>query len=116
MEIEGKYLTRESDILEVLNQYFVSIGPNLAKEITAKPGDDCLQTITSEQKEIKCKTVSSMHIVSEIKNLRIGKAASPDNIPITVVREGDLVAKPLAMIFNESLEKGIFQDIWNLQE
>ena len=56
-----------------------------------------------------------MHIVSEIKKLRIGKAAGPDDIPITVVRDvSDLVAKPLAMIFNSSLENGIFQHIWKL--
>ena len=115
VEIEGKYLTRKRDILEALNQHFVSVGPNLAKKITAKPGDDCLQNITLEQKEITFKTVSSMHIVNEINKLRIGKAAGPDNIPITVVRDvGDLVAKPLAMIFNSSLENGIFPDIWKL--
>ena len=64
VEIEGKYLTHERDILEALNQHFISVGPNLVKKITAKPGDDCLQTITLEQKETKFKTVSSMHIVS----------------------------------------------------
>ena len=56
-----------------------------------------------------------MHIVSEMKKLRIAKAASPDNIPITVVRDvGDLATKPLAIIFNSSLENGIFPDIWKL--
>ena len=115
VEIEGKYLTRERDILEALNQHFVTVGPNLAKKITAKPGDDCLQKMTSEQKEMKFKTVSSMHTVSKIKKLRIGKAAGPDNIPKTVARDvGDLVAKPLAIIYNSSLENGIFPDIWKL--
>ena len=56
VEIEGKYLTREHNILEALNQHFVSVGPSLAKAITAKPGDDCLQTIILEQKELKFKT------------------------------------------------------------
>ena len=87
----------------------------MAKTITAKSGYDCVQAVTSEQKDMKFKTVSSMHIVSEIKKLRIGKAAGPDNIPITVVRDvGDLVAKPLAMIFNSSLENCIFPDSWKL--
>ena len=35
VEIEAKYITRERDILEALNQHFVSVGPNLAKNITA---------------------------------------------------------------------------------
>ena len=43
VEIECKYLTRKR---EARNQHFVSVGPNLAKKITAKPGDECLQTIT----------------------------------------------------------------------
>ena len=64
---------------------------------------------------MKFKTVISMHIVREINKLRIGKAAGPDSIPITVVRDvGDLVAKPLAMLFNASLENGIFPKIWKL--
>ena len=63
----------------------------------------------------KLKTVSSMHIVNEIKKLRIGRAAGPDNIPITVVRDvGDIVVKPLTMILNSSLENGIVTDIWKL--
>jgi len=40
VKIEGKCLTREHDILEALNQYFVSVGPKLAKKIAAKPSDD----------------------------------------------------------------------------
>ena len=92
------------------------MGPKLATKIATKPGDDCLHTITLEQKGMKFKTVSSMHIINEIKKLRIGKAASPDNIPTTVVKDvGDIVAKPLAMIFNSSLENGIFSDIWKLE-
>ena len=91
------------------------MGPKLAKKISTKPGDDCLQTITQEQKEMKFRAVTSKHIVNEIKKLRVGEAAGPDNIPTTVVKDvGDIVAKPLAMIFNASLEKGIFPDIWKL--
>ena len=115
VEVEGKYFTSELDILEALNQNLVSVDPNLAMKIIAKFVDDCLQTITSTQKEKKFKAVSSTHIVNEIKKLRIVKSAGPDNIPITVVRDvSGLVAKPLAMIVNSSLENGIFPDIWKL--
>ena len=56
-----------------------------------------------------------MHIINEIKKVRIGKAASPDNMPTTVVKDvGSIVAKLLAMIFNSSLENGILPDIWKL--
>ena len=115
VEVEGICLNRERDILEALNQHFVSVGPRLAKKIATKPGDDCLQTITSKQKEMKFRTVTSMHILNEINKLGVGKAAGPDNIPTTVVKDvGGIVAKPLAMKFNSSSENGIFSDIWKL--
>ena len=66
VEVEGKCLNRERNILEALNQHFVSVGPKLAKKIATKPGGDCLQTITPEQKEMNFGTVTSMHILNEI--------------------------------------------------
>ncbi len=46
VEVNGRCLTRERDVLEALNQHFVSVGPNLATNIVSKPGEDCLQNIT----------------------------------------------------------------------
>ena len=86
VEVEGKHLTRERDILEALNQHFISDGPNLAKKIVAKPGDDCLQNITLEQTEMKFKTVCTMHIINSIKKLKGGLAAGPDRMPITFIK------------------------------
>ena len=40
VEVGGRYLTREKDILEALNQHYISVGPNLADKIISKPGDD----------------------------------------------------------------------------
>ena len=75
VEVEGKCLNRERDILEALNQHFVSVGPKLAKKISTKPGDDCLQTITPEQKEIKFRAGASMHILNEIKKAKSRKSS-----------------------------------------
>ena len=79
VEVEGKYLNRERDILQALNQHIVSVGPKLAKKIATMPGDDCLQIITPEQKEIKFRSVTSMHILDKIKKLGVGKAAYTHN-------------------------------------
>ena len=41
--------------------------------------------------------------------------AGPDKVPTAIVKEvGDLASKPLSMIFNSSLEKGVFPDFWRL--
>ncbi len=46
IELDGKTLTREYDVLEVLNYHFVSVGPKLASSIETRQNDNCLQHIT----------------------------------------------------------------------
>ena len=48
VESEGKTLTKEYDMLEALNRQFVSVGPDLAKQIGSKSDDDCLKHIIPE--------------------------------------------------------------------
>ena len=61
------------------------------------------------------KTVDDVFILNAIKQLKNGKAAGPDKVPTTIVKDvGDLVSKPLSMIFNSSLANGMFPDIWKL--
>ena len=39
VEVDGKCLTRERDVLEALNRHFIEVGSNLAKKIVSKLGD-----------------------------------------------------------------------------
>ena len=67
------------------------MGSNLAKKIVSRPGDDCLQNIKTEQKVMKPKTVESSFMLNAIKQLKNGKAAGPDKLPTTIVKDvGDL--------------------------
>ena len=46
--------------------------------------------------------------------MRFGKSG-PDKLSITIVKDvKDLIAKPLTGIFNDSVMKGVFPDIWKL--
>ncbi len=93
VEVNGRCLTREQDVLEALNQHFVSVGPSLAKDIVSKPGDDCLQNITSSQREMEFKTVEDVFILNAIKKLKYGKAAGPDKVPTMIVKDvADLIS------------------------
>ena len=50
-----------------------------------------------------------------ILKLKNGKAAGPDKVSTTIIKDvGDLVSKPLTMIFNSSLMYGVFPDIWKI--
>ena len=91
------------------------MGTNLAKKIVSRPGDYCLQNIKREQNVMKFKIIDSSFILNAIKQLKNGKAAGPDKVPTKIVKDVcDLVSRPLLMIINSSLEKGIFPDVWKL--
>ena len=82
------------------------------EEITVT-GNTTSQKITPESNVMTFKTIIETHMHSAIKNLKNGKAACPDKIPITIIKDvGDLITKPLTMIFNSSLTNRVFPDIW----
>ena len=113
LEIDGKCLTRERDVLEAINHHFVSVGPKLAEKIASKQGDDCLRYINSESNEKVFKYVEETYMANAIRKLKNGKAAGPDKVSTTIIKDvGDLVSKPLSMIFNSSLMGGVCPDIW----
>ena len=56
-----------------------------------------------------------MFILNSIKQLQNGKAPGPDKIPTMPIKDaGEVICKPLAMIFNSSIRHDIFPDIWKL--
>ena len=101
LEVEGKYLTCEWDVVEAMNRHFALVGPKLAEKITWKPDDDCLSYITPESNEMTFKTINETHMHNAIKNLENGKTTGPDKIPTTIIKDvRDVLTKPLTMIFN----------------
>ena len=58
IEIDGKTLTKERDVLEALNCHFVSVGPKLARSIETRPSDNCLQYVTPVNEEMLFKPVN----------------------------------------------------------
>ena len=61
LELEGKYLTREWDVVEAMNRHFALVGSKLAEKITSKPDDDCLCSITPESNVMTFKTINGTH-------------------------------------------------------
>lgn len=54
-------------------------------------------------------------MLRSLKMLKNGKAPGPDGIPTNLVKDAaKFIAKPLAMIFNASLAKGIVPNVWKL--
>ena len=115
LEFERKRLTRESDVLEVFNHHFTSIGPKLAQKIEARNDNDYFQNITIESNNMIFKTVDENYILDAINQLKNGSVSGPDKVSITIVKDvKDLIAKALKIIFIDSVMNGIFPDIWKL--
>ena len=115
LEVEGKYVTSEQDVVEAMNCHFALVGPKRAEKITSKPDDDCLSYITPESNIMTFKTINETYMHNVIKNLKNGKAVGPDKIPTSIIKDvGDIITKPLTMIFNSSLRNGAFPDFWKI--
>ena len=112
IDTEGRTLTKEKDIAEALNQHFVTVGPKLAEKLESKNDDDPLIKINAQTKKLKFKLIYVLNAISKLKN---GKAPGPDKISTRLVKDsGDFVWKPLTMLYNSSLETGVFPDVWIL--
>ena len=109
----------QNQILEKLNDHFVSVGPKLASKLKTKPGDDpikYLHTSDADQK-FSCKMMSEEAMLTSLHMLKNGKAPSPDGVPTNLVEDAaNFIAKPWMMIFNASLKQGIFPNIWKLAQ
>ena len=52
------------------------------------------------------------YIIEAINKLKNGKASGPDKVSSTIVKYvKDLIAKPLKLIFNDSLTSVVFPDL-----
>ena len=59
-------------MLEALNRHFVSVGPNLAKQIGSKSDGDCLKHIMSS---MLFETVNEEYVFNAINRLKNGNAS-----------------------------------------
>ncbi len=57
LELKGKRLTKECDVLKAFNHHFTYIGPKLTQNIEERIDDDCLQNISPEWDNMIFRTV-----------------------------------------------------------
>ena len=77
IENGARTLTKEYDMLEALNFHFVSVAPDLAKQIRSKSDNDFLKHIIPETNEMLFETVGETCVLNTIKRLEKGKASGP---------------------------------------
>ena len=59
--------------------------------------------------------VNSNYVLKAIQRQKNGKSPGPDKILIMLIKDAiDIISPPLTIIFNSSLRKGVFPDIWKV--
>ena len=105
------------EISEAFNKHFTTVAPKLAEEVFSQPLDDPLRYLGNEinNARFKLETVSVGYVERAIRALNKSKSPGADRIPVEILKDVlHLVSKPLTLIYNVSLEKGISPQIWKL--
>jgi hypothetical protein len=109
--INGAFSSDTAVIVERLNDFFVNLGPNLAKLIpkVATPVESFLSG--NYPHSIAIDLCTAAEVTQTICNLNNKKSAGNDQIPLTIMKSSVTnIAAPLASIINHSLLTGNFPD------
>ena len=93
------------------------MGHSLASKIEVKSKDDPTQYLTDIETSarFRFKSVTKHWVLTALKGLKESKSSGPDKIHAKVLKDAaELICVPLAIIFNESLWRGVFPGKWKL--
>jgi hypothetical protein len=115
LRVNGVKTTDLNQVANAFNDFFINIGPNLAKKIDDADGSyrDYLtlttSTSTSPGGSFFLQPTSTEEITDIVHNLKSNKASGPDGLAPKVLKHiiPCLVA-PLTLLFNKSFELGVF--------
>ena len=109
--IKNKQITDTQEIAAKFNDFFVNIGPTLAKKINTE-GKKAFQSYlqnTNTNSTFHFTYVDDDHIKTVISKLNPQKSAGADNISLILLKlSSEALSKPLTAIINQSLKNGIF--------
>ena len=101
-------------ILNELNKYFTTIGPNLAAKLPETDDTDLFeQSVTSGLDEsFVLSPVGDEIVAQELTKLNIKKATGPDDIPARFIQAASkYLAAPLTFVINLSIQQGKVPDL-----
>jgi hypothetical protein len=96
------FLTHAVVIANKFNEYFVNVGPNLAKGIRKNDKISFEKYLKGNNREsMFAETVTEYEILTEIDRLSSNKSAGHDNISAKMIKTiNQEICKPLSHIFN----------------
>ena len=110
--INNKSITDSKEIADIFNEYFASIGPELAHSIP-HVNKSYTEYLTRPQcASFIIDPTTPKEIEEEITGLNVNKACGPYNIPVKLLKIiKALVSHPLSYLFNLSFSLGVVPDM-----
>ena len=108
LSYKGKVYEQKGDVAEIFNEFFSSIGKNLASKIP-KANRDVLSFIEHQENSMTYNSLTYEELDKAFKSLQANKSPGIDEIDINVVQETYEIIKPFLLhVFDLSLKQGIF--------
>ena len=107
---DNRTITDEKHISKIFNEYFVSIGSNLAENIT-RNNVDPISYLDNQSGNLFYFHPTTPYEIAKIINSFKNKATSKDNLPVFIIKKVIHILSPmLSDLFNESIIHGIFPE------
>ena len=108
--IDQNVITEPEKIADSLNTYFNEVGSVLAKDLP-KGNNSFEKYIVPVEKQFEINRFSPIEIKNIILKLNTSKATGYDRISPKLLKDSaEIIAESLTVIFNKSIETGIFPD------
>ena len=117
LKYSGNVITRSDDIANVMNNYFCSIGTELANKIdhSSNPLLSGEYHINEKSEKFNFRPIYVQDIRDALANIKTSKSFGNDNISYFFLKLAlPYIENSLALLFNTSIETRIFPDAWKL--
>ena len=97
-----------------MNEYFTSIGPNLATQV-AGTDIEPESYVDGSESTFVFKSININEVYNMLSNLKTSKSFGPDKIPARLLKDSCYSIAPfLTKIFNASLTSSVFPQEWKI--
>ena len=111
LKINGIAEHRGEEIVEEFARYFATIGEKYATQMTSskKPINNYISAIPNHKSSIFLEPCTEQEISNLIRSLKPKKSSGIDNVDNIILKEIEsYLTMPLMLIFNKSIETGVF--------
>ena len=114
LNVDDQVITGDTNIADCFNQYFSSIGCKLSNNVQ-NINVDPMTFVTPTESSFHFSCISVQETFDALNQLNLRKSPGLDGISVRLLKDtSDVIAQPLANIFNLSLQTAIFPDEWKI--